>query len=157
MKTLLRGLADSPSILEDLLREVPYGRLNYTLKDSWSIMQHLDHLLEVQDVFTRRIELFRDSESPVIAGFQPDNTPREVSESSEIPSLLRQFKKSREAQLNLIESLPRDVLARQASHSEHIVPLSFQRMLTHFLSHDHFHIYRIEELGAVHEDLITRW
>lgn len=157
MKTLLNGLADSPGILEDLLREIPYERLDRSFKSSWTIMEHLDHLLDVQDVFTRRIELFRDQIEPVITAFQPEENSSETSPPSDTSKLIKSYRDSRLKQIDLIRSLPLEVHERRGRHSEQSVPLSFERMLIHFLSHDHFHIYRIEELGTFRDDLISPW
>ncbi|MDC7232579.1 MAG: DinB family protein [Spirochaetales bacterium] len=161
MEEILKNLCSSPDMLALLIDEIPAGRLYRRYKNAdWCIHDHLKHLLETQDIFTQRIELFRDNESPEIPAFFPgasDNKEDETQEAKDVPALLDEFKTIRTKQIELIRNLSGEVSQRQAVHSEHSVPLSFKRLLLHFLSHDYYHIYRIEELGTFKEENIKAW
>lgn len=163
MKILLESLKNSPESLEILLKDIPSDRLNKTYeKANWSILDHINHLLETQEVFFERLRLFKEEESPRIEAFIPDDTENnELREANsptyDISELLNRFKQIRLNQIEYIQNLPEEVFHKKGFHSEQDIPLSFKRLLMHFLSHDYYHYYRIEELGSFKEKNIKSW
>lgn len=162
MEQLITGLKDSPVLLEALIKEISDERLDKEFKTAdWSILDHVRHLLETQSVFMERLNLFKNEEKPVISGYSPDEEIRISYENgdprSEIYALISEFSQIRLREIDLIKIMNSHMRGRQARHSEHAYPLSFNRLLLHFLSHDHYHIYRIEELGFFKEDKIESW
>jgi uncharacterized damage-inducible protein DinB len=163
VKLLLESLKSSPEYLEMLLKEIPSDRLSKTYeKANWSILDHIEHLLETQEVFSERLRLFKDEKSPRIQAFVPDDAENNVTTEKNASNydsfeLINRFKKMRLSQIEYIQNLPEKIYSRKGFHSEHDIPLSFKRLLMHFISHDYYHYYRIEELGSFKEENITSW
>jgi hypothetical protein len=66
-------LSQSPRIFEAFVADIPADMLDISRRSGfWTLRDHITHLADVQPMLHDRIVLFRDSESPEIVPYFPD-------------------------------------------------------------------------------------
>ena len=154
---LLAGLKSTPKILRELVRTIPQDRLDlYRGKGFWTITQHVAHLAQVQQMLLDRFHRFMREEHPEFIPFIPGKEEDGPSPAwLDTVSALQQFEEYRSKQLTLLESAASDIWQRTASHPEYD-QYSLYILTRHVLMHDHWHMYRIEELWLTKDGYLTR-
>jgi hypothetical protein len=146
-------LKRGPELLEDFVLSFgdrPLGRARR--KGLWSVIQHLEHLVEVQQVLLDRIRLFKTVDHPVITVYNP---PEEEIDDSERPleiiqDLLKEFRALRKEQIVELVDLPEEAFHKEASHPE-FEYYSLAVLTRHIAIHDQWHMYRMEELALLRD------
>lgn len=155
---LIDTLSQAPQILAGLIRSIPAVRLAARRKPHfWTIAEHVGHLAAAQPMLMRRLERFRDEESPNFTPYRPSQDEPPLKGSTELPAVetaLDQFASWRKKQIALIESLPAEVWERQGTHPEY-ERYSPMILVRHMAMHDHWHMYRIEELWITKDEFLT--
>lgn len=145
-ENLLKTLKDLPGNVEVYISNIPsvfYDRKRN--EDSWTIREHLYHIVSVQELLYERISKIRDQENPVIAPFFPENEPERASLYESIGDAFIRYKEVREKQAELINSLTEADFGKEAEHSEYI-RYNIPMIINHMIFHEYWHMYRIEEL-----------
>jgi uncharacterized damage-inducible protein DinB len=154
---LTEALRQYPTILKEFLQAIPPERLHHRQGPGfWTVYEHLEHLVQTQEVIFRRLELVRDQEKPQIVPFDPDEHHRETAASPQAPSaaqLVEQYARWREKQLQLIAKASPELWAKAADHPEYD-RYGFEILVRHALLHDGFHMSRIEELGFMKKEVL---
>ncbi len=147
IETKLKILASAPDLLEDLLAEIPINLLKERrIKGKWSIHEHAVHLPEAQEMIIERFKRFQQEENPVFTPYLPGNT---VSDDYlidlDLQESLKKFRLGRRKMVELLKDFSAKDWSNEGKHPEYhrINPLLWLR---HVMMHDHFHMYRIEEL-----------
>ena len=145
--TKLKVLASAPDLLEDLLAEIPVGLLKeHRIKGKWSIHEHAVHLPEAQAMIIARFKRFQQEKNPVFIPYLPGDT---VSDDYliglDLKTSLEKFSTGRKELVDLLNNFSEEEWRNEGQHPEYsrINPLLWLR---HVMMHDHFHMYRIEEL-----------
>jgi uncharacterized damage-inducible protein DinB len=122
----------------------------------WSIAEHVSHLAQVQPMLLERMERFRAEEHPEFVPFIPGDGEQEPDTPLrlEMPEALYQFEAGRARQVALLETISGAVWERVASHPEY-EHYSLYILVRHVLMHDHWHMYRMEELWLTRDDYLT--
>lgn len=162
-RALIATLDSAYSVLRDLIGAIPPERLEIRRKPHfWTIREHVSHLAEVQPMLTGRLERFRDDPSPSFlpylpsGGGQPTETVAtdDAAEPLAVGAALTMFGRWRNKQIALIESLPANVWTKQAVHPEFEL-YTASILVRHIAMHDHWHMYRIEELWITKDAYLT--
>jgi len=155
---LLETLRRSPTILSHFVRTIPENRLDLRRGEGfWTVAEHVSHLAQVQPMLVKRIERFMNEDSPEFVPYFPGGgkeepeTPPRMS----IESALDQFARNRASQLLLLESANDVVWKKRAIHPEY-EEYSLYILTRHILMHDHWHMYRMEELWLTRDAYLTR-
>jgi len=126
-------LAAAPDLLEELISEVPEEiRKVRRIKGKWSIHEHACHLAE------------------------PGTTvPDDNLAKMDLQEQLADFRKNRLVMIDILKNYTSEDWHNEGSHPEYtsINPLLWLR---HVLMHDHFHMYRIEELLLTTEEYLRK-
>jgi uncharacterized damage-inducible protein DinB len=125
---------------EDVLRQKP--------PDSWSIQQHVGHLISVEDLFTGRLDDYKAG----LEELRPadmSNLSTEHAGYNELPLevLLAGFRSARERTVLRLESYPPEAFAKAAFHKRLGVTKRLVDSMFFFAEHDDHHLAIIEELG----------
>lgn len=153
---LLTGLRATPVLLREFVSTIPENKLDLRRGDGfWTISEHVNHLAHVQPMLLDRFNRFMNEERPEFIPFTPCKSEDESPASIGIDSALQQFEQYRNKQLILLESAGIDIWQRTASHPEYD-QYSFSILTRHVLMHDHWHMYRIEELWLTKDAYLTR-
>jgi hypothetical protein len=77
---LIQALKVYPTIVRDFTAAIPPEKLHHRIGQGfWIVYEHLEHLVQTQEVIHQRLETIRDNEKPQIVPFNPDEHHREVS------------------------------------------------------------------------------
>lgn len=152
LTAILTGLRQTHTILMTLVNEIPQARHAIRrIPGKWSIHEPVCHLADVQGMLLERMQGFETEAPYEIQPFIPGDTVSDAHlHKMEIPQAMADFKRIRETQLTFIDSVSTTYWNKTASHPQYSLytPLI---LLRHVLMHDHFHMYRIEELWLTEE------
>lgn len=110
----------------------------------WSIQEHAGHLLDVEDLFWRRLqEYVNGAESLTPAPYE--NLELKHNER-QIAAILSEFRAARERQMKVLMGLQADDFSRTAWHPRLKVPMRLVDHLLFIAEHDDHHLARIWEL-----------
>ncbi len=155
---LLEGLRRAPNVLSAFAQSIPADRLDHRRGDGfWTIAEHLSHLARVQPMLLERLQRFRDEEHPVFVPYIPGDGEEEPDTPEVMPmdGALAQFTRYRAQQVDLLMELTPAAWYKIADHPEYSLYTAY--ILTrHILMHDHWHMYRMEELWLTRDDYLTR-
>ena len=154
---LLETLKRSPNLLTQFVRTIPVNKLDVRRGEGfWTIAEHISHLAQVQPMLVKRIERFMNEKQPEFIPYipggngEPDTPPR-----MKIDSALDQFSHCRAEQLHLLESVDNATWLKTGKHPEY-EQYSLYILARHVLMHDHWHMYRMEELWLTRDAYLTR-
>lgn len=154
---LLDGLRRAPRILAQFVETIPRQKLDARRGDGfWTIAEHVCHLAQVQPMLLQRFQRFVSEEHPVFVPFLPGNTDQapEAQPPMSIASALDQYADYRSKQLQLLESIDRLTWQKSGTHPEYD-SYSLYILTRHVLMHDHWHMYRMEELWLTKDAYLT--
>lgn len=156
INAMLRGLKDSPTILAAFVKKIPddvlYAR---RAEGCWSIAEHVAHLAEVQPMGLERINRILDEDTPEFAPYFPDE--EDSTKAAPLPAMgqaLADFKAGRNAILERLDPASNSDWQRTAVHPEYR-EYGLHIFARHLLMHDHWHMYRMEELWLTRDAYFT--
>ncbi len=154
---LLEGLRRSANILSSFVDTIPDDKMNLRRGDGfWTIAEHVSHLATVQPMLLERIQRFMDEDQPRFVPFVPaEDESESLPPQLEAGPALEQFSHSRNQQLALLEQADADAWQKQGSHPEY-AQYSLYILARHILMHDHWHMYRMEELWLTGDAYLTK-
>ncbi|MEQ9425015.1 MAG: DinB family protein [Cyclobacteriaceae bacterium] len=134
-------------ILQSFLNDMDRARLKTRRKaDKWSIHENACHLAQAEIMINARFLKFKSEPAPIFEPYLPGNT----IDDNELIRLdlyeqLNAFKKLREDTKEILSGFDASTWQREGSHPQYHT-YNPRILLRHTLMHDHFHMYRIEEL-----------
>ncbi len=157
LPTIRRSLELAPDMLASFVSDIPQRQLRVVRRPGfWTIEDHVLHLAEVQPMMFERLEHFRDEEHPNFVPYLPaeieEAAPAQRSQT--VPDALKSFREWRGRILQLIDTFPPAVWERNGSHPEYFSYTAIG-LLRHLAMHDHWHMYRMEELWLTRDEFLT--
>jgi uncharacterized damage-inducible protein DinB len=154
---LIDALEMIPDILEQFVLQMTEERLHRKRGEGiWTVHEHLHHLALVQPVMFKRIRMFKNEEKPVIRPYIPG--PEEEKERTvkrPVTELARTFREWRVKQVELARSCGPEAWEKTGEHPEYD-QYSLEILLRHVLTHDGWHMYRMEEIWLAKDEVLTR-
>lgn len=155
---LLDGLRRAPKILSGFVEKIPESKLDIRRGVGfWTIAEHVSHLAQVQPMLFDRLDRFMNEDHPEFIPYIPGEDEKEpdTPERMSIASALMQFTQYRYKQLVLLENVSDATWEKTAEHSEY-EQYSLYILARHILMHDHWHMYRMEELWLTKNEYLTK-
>jgi hypothetical protein len=151
---ILTSLEQVPAILEALVGSVSPARLKERRREgAWTIAEHAIHLAEAQNRLTGRIQLILAEDNPEIVPYLPDpKAPPKPTVT--LKEALPVFAAERAKQMGILRGLAPADWKRPARHKEYDA-YGLHILVRHMLMHDHWHLYRMEELWLTREDFLA--
>ena len=153
---ILDALEGSITIFDNLLRSIPAEVLDIKRGEGfWSLHEHAAHLADVQPMGLERMRRILTEDVPEFVPFIPDQ--EEAAEQPPLPpveEIVANFKAGREQQLELLKSASPDDWKRTAIHPEY-KQYGLFIFTRHVLMHDHWHMYRMEELWLTRDEFLS--
>ncbi len=154
---ILDGLRRSGRILEAFVRTIPAEHLGRIRDEGcWSIAEHVSHLAQVQPMLLERILRFMREDLPAFTPYIPG--AREAEERPpvvETTAAFEAFNQYRAKQVDLLESADDITWQKTGRHPEY-AQYSLYILVRHILMHDHWHMYRMEELWLTRDAYLTK-
>jgi uncharacterized damage-inducible protein DinB len=149
---LLDQLARAPSLVSDLVNEVPADRLKRRpVPSKWSAHEHACHLAAVQPLFMNRLDFMLRNPAPVIRPYNPaDDDAEEALLAVDLAEAMNRYGSERASMVSRLQALTPTQWEISASHPEYN-RYSLFIMFRHLALHDQYHAYRIEERLLEHE------
>jgi hypothetical protein len=154
-KAVMSSLEEVVFILKNLLNEIPPEMVELQrLEGAWTITEHMAHLAEIQPVMLHRLELFKKEKNPLIKPFNPVNSDLTDWKARPIEKIFESYQVNRKKQISFISEESDEYFQRQANHPEYS-SYSPDILLRHMLMHDHWHMYRMEDLWLAREGFVS--
>lgn len=153
--TLISNLHSTPMLLSAFIGQIPVTLLKSRRKpNKWSIHEHACHLAQAEVMIHERFIRFEAEDQPEFKPYLPGNT---ISDGDliylDLSEQLHQFESMRAKTLNLLKSFDDGIWSKEGKHPEYINYSPFI-LLRHLLMHDHFHMYRMEELWLTKQEYL---
>jgi uncharacterized damage-inducible protein DinB len=150
------GLSQAVTILTEFVAAIPADKMHVRRGEGfWTINEHVSHLADVQPMLFERLQRFVAEEKPAFVPFVPDDAQADSGPPNlETGAALAQFADFRQRQLDLLAQAGELPWLKTASHPEY-EKYSFYILVRHILMHDHWHMYRMEELWLTHDEFLT--
>ncbi|MEJ2638652.1 MAG: DinB family protein [Desulfosarcinaceae bacterium] len=159
IRDLLEAMLKTPAILAAMVETIPEPKLDLRRGEGfWTIAEHVSHLAQVQPMLLERMERFIGEQHPVFVPYIPgeEEAEPETPPRMEMAVALGQFGDTRKRQTALLETVVEDqgIWRRTATHPEYEV-YTLTILTRHVLMHDHWHMYRMEELWLTRDAYLT--
>ena len=155
IEAIVSGLAGSYSILSGFVNSIPDEILHCKRGEGfWSIAEHVAHLAQVQIMGLERINRILNEDKPEFIPYFPEED-KSITPRPTMDQCLIDFKTSRNAIVNRLAALKPEDWERLAFHPEYR-EYGLHIFARHILMHDHWHMYRMEELWLTRDDYLTR-
>ena len=153
---IIDALSRSAPILEGFLSSIPEDALHRRRGEGfWTIAEHANHLADVQPMLADRIRRFLDEDAPAFVPFVPaDNEAEAAPPALDMPVAAAAFAAGRAAQVALLKEAAPPDWAKHGTHPEY-TQYSLYILARHILMHDHWHMYRMEELWLTRDEYLT--
>ncbi len=153
---ILEGLRRSGPILSAFIGSIPEAQMNRRRADGvWTIAAHAGHLAQVQPMLLERIRRFRNEAQPCFTPYLPGADKKEDQPVAMAPEeVLQTFNRHREQQVTELAAADDATWKKTARHPEY-THYSLYILARHILMHDHWHMYRMEELWLTRDAYLT--
>jgi len=122
----------------------------------WSIHEHACHIATGdQSGFIDRFKQFINEQRPIIKPLSGESFPPDYLIKMDLNEALDIFFEKRKELISLVRSADKSIWVKEAEHPEYQIYTPYI-MLRHRLMHDHFHMYRIEELWLANEEYLKK-
>jgi hypothetical protein len=153
---ILGALEGSITIFDNLLRSIPAEALDVKRGEGfWSLHEHAAHLADVQPMALERMRRILTEDVPEFVPFIPDQEEAEKPPLPPVEEIITRFKGGRKQQLEVLKNASPEDWKRTAVHPEY-EQYGLFIFARHVLMHDHWHMYRMEELWLTRDGYLSR-
>jgi len=144
----LARLAAGPDLVDTVLVGVPHAAMGRRVDGAWSILDHVGHLADLDDLLVGRIADFRDGR-PELRAADMSNRRTEEARHDRRPAeeVLDRFRETREGTIALLRTITPEEVELRARHPRLDVEVRPIDMVEFFAEHDAHHLDTIEELA----------
>lgn len=144
---ILARLRGTPARLEELVGGLPEEVLTRRHDDKWSIQEQVGHLVDLEELWTKRLDDFRlEPVTMTAADLQNRKTYEAGHNEREVTEILSAFRAARVAFVGRLESYDAETIAQTALHPRLQTPM---RVIDHCFfvaEHDDHHLATIWEM-----------
>lgn len=139
----LERLSYTPLRIEHKVEDIPDKRLSEKIDGKWSVKQNIGHLAEVDEIAMERIDEILSGKplmSPAV--FEPKKDYNKMP----VEDVINIFKKNREANLEVYQSLSDTDLAKASLHPRLKVMMNPVDLAMFDADHDDHHLVKMNEI-----------
>lgn len=152
---LIETLRTLPDVVASYFENIPEDALDVRrLPTAWTLREHLYHICGIQDMLLKRLRLMLHERQPVITPYFPDQETEKLNQFASVVQALDRYREIRKEQLAVFAQADDEIFSRAASHPEYH-QYSMGVLLHHMVFHEHWHLYRIEELWLTKDEFLT--
>jgi uncharacterized damage-inducible protein DinB len=144
---IIERLRGTPARLEDRITALPPEILTRRDGDRWSVQENAGHLLDLETLFTRRVDEYAREVPTLHAADMSNRKTYEGNHNQRlIAEILTGFRKQRGQLTDRLDGFEPAMFARSAIHPRLNVSMRLVDMLFFQAEHDDYHLTRISEL-----------
>lgn len=144
---MIERVRGTPARLEDRVRSIAANVLTRRDGERWSIQENAGHLLDIEELFSRRLdEYLADAKTLHAADMSNRKTFVADHNSASMESILIGFRQQRSQLVQRFDDLPAKMFAKVAQHPRLNMPMRLVDMIFFQAEHDDYHLARISEL-----------
>ena len=153
---IIDSLEHAIAILDAFASSIPEPALHRRRGDGfWTISEHVNHLAAVQPMLAGRIRRFLEETAPEFVPFIPADAPVESAPPElDMAAAAASFAEGRREQIRLLKKASPEDWANEGRHPEYD-RYTLYILARHILMHDHWHMYRMEELWLTRDEYLT--
>lgn len=138
----------TPARVEERVRGIPNDVLTRREREgTWSIQENVGHLLDMEALWTRRLEDFLAGRPDLAVADLTNRATHEAGHNQRrLDDLLAAFRAARMRQVEILEGLGSEEFSRVAVHPRLKQPMRLVDAVTFVCDHDDYHLARISEL-----------
>ena len=141
---IIDRLRNTPSRIEQLTAHIPLSDLTVQLDGKWSVQEHVGHLLDLEALFTGRLDDF-ESDTKVLrpADMTNQKTYDADHNAREFSTIITNFKQVRGVLIQRLEAYPPEMFGKTAQHPRLDKPMRVVDSLYFQAEHDDHHVETI--------------
>ena len=144
---LCARLRGTPARIEEFTRGADRGTLVRKPGDKWSAQEHAGHLLDLEPLWSARVEDFaRGGTELTAADLRNQKTDQANHNARAIGEILSEFRKARLALVNRVAEIDTSLFSRTMLHPRLKQPMRLVDHLYFVAEHDDHHLAKIWEL-----------
>jgi len=144
---LVVRLRGTPARVEEIVRGCPREILIAKRTDKWSAQEHAGHLLDLEPLWSARVEDFVVGGSELtVADLRNRKTHEANHNARAVEEILADFRNARLALMRCLEALRQELFARTMLHPRLKQPMRLVDHLYFVAEHDDHHLAHIWEL-----------
>ena len=137
----------TPARLEDRIASLPAEILTRRDGERWSIQENAGHLLDLETLFTRRVDEYEAGAETLHAADMSNRKTHEANHNEQpIEVILSGFREQRLRLVDRLDGFEPAMFARTAIHPRLNLPMRLVDMILFQAEHDDYHLTRISEL-----------
>ena len=146
--SILERLKRTPELIEQLVYSISPKILKRKIDDSWSIQEHIGHLIDLEELHEGRIDDFINGTEELREADMTNKKTHEASHNrKEIIDLLQELRITRGKFIKRLEELDDSVLSHVSIHPRLNQPMRPIDMVQFVAEHDDHHINSIIDLS----------
>ncbi len=144
---ILERLRGTPVRLEQMVGAIPKEVATNSVRDGWSIQEHVGHLIQVEGLHDGRIDDFVEGVETLRAADMSNRRTYDADYNAlELAEVLAKFREVRAGFVERLESVDDEVVARVVQHPRLDVPMRLCDMAYFAAEHDDQHVATIRDL-----------
>jgi hypothetical protein len=144
---VIERIRGTPARVEDRLKNLRHETLTRQDGDTWSILENVGHLLDLEPLDAGRLEDYANGLAVLRTADLTNRRTHEAKHNDTPPAtVLARFRAGREELVKRLESFGEADFARTAVHPRLNVPMRLVDWLTFVACHDDYHLARVAEL-----------
>ncbi len=145
---LLERLHGTPARLEERIHAIPSENLIIKLENKWSIQENLGHLLDLEALWSYRLEDILFGHEKLRATDLANAATDQANHNAQpIQGLLEHFRKARSAFVTKLETLEPSDYGKTALHPRLNTPMSILDTMYFVAEHDDHHLAMISAIA----------
>lgn len=151
--SIVERLWGTPLRLRYKLSKIQASTLTAKIKGTWSIQENAGHLIDLEPVWTGRLEDVLNGEIEMRAiDLKNKKTDEANHNSKNIEDLLQEFASVRESMVSKLKELREEEVFQYALHPRLKTPMRIMDLFLFVADHDDHHLARITEIANLHKE-----
>lgn len=136
-----------PARVEDTICGLSDSTLTRRFKDRWSIKEHVGHLVDLESLWSRRLDELVEGATHLTAWEETNRATYEANHNSNsIDEITSKFRKARATWVNRLDRLDDSLIERTALHPRLQKPMRTIDLVYFVAEHDDHHLAEIARL-----------
>ena len=141
---IVERVRGGPARVEDIVRGLNNTTLTSRIKDRWSIQEHIGHLLDLESLWSTRLDELTSKAKHLTAWEETNSATYQADHnSSSLEEILTTFRETRAGFVERLDSLDSSLVEQTALHPRLQTPMRTIDLVFFVAEHDDHHLAQI--------------